>query len=73
MRCSGDVRGVIDKLDYIHGLGCRAIWISPLFQNGFNNYHGYAQEDFTLIDKRMGTLAELRTTWLKSDDIPELG
>ena len=60
LRHGGDFRGVIDKLDYIQGLGCRAIWISPLFQNGFNEYHQYAMEDFTLIDRRMGTLADLR-------------
>ena len=59
-RHGGDFRGVIDQLDYIQGLGCRAIWISPVFQNGYNNYHQYAQRDFTLIDKRMGTLADLR-------------
>ena len=60
LRHGGDFRGLISKLDYIHGLGVRAIWISPVFQNGFNDYHGYAQRDFTLIDKRMGTVEELR-------------
>ena len=59
-RHGGDYKGIMDSLDYIKGLGTRAIWISPVFQNGFNKYHQYAQKDFTLLDKRLGTLAELR-------------
>lgn len=60
-RHGGDFRGLEAKLDYIQGLGCRAVWISPIFQNGFNHYHQYGQRDFTLLDKRFGTLAELRS------------
>lgn len=59
-RHGGDFKGILEKLDYIHSLGCRCVWISPIFQNGYNDYHGYSQEDFTLIDKRMGSLADLR-------------
>lgn len=60
MRHGGDFRGVMEKLDYIKGMGFKAVWISPVFQNEFNSYHGYAQVDFTLIDKRWGTLEDLR-------------
>eukprot|EP00930_Biecheleria_cincta_P039601 TRINITY_DN27203_c0_g1_i1.p1 TRINITY_DN27203_c0_g1~~TRINITY_DN27203_c0_g1_i1.p1 ORF type:complete len:3112 (-),score=539.42 TRINITY_DN27203_c0_g1_i1:137-9322(-) len=59
-RHGGDFVGLTEKLPYIKGLGCEAIWISPIFQNGFNFYHQYAQLDFTLIDRRLGTLEELR-------------
>ena len=59
-RHGGDFVGLQGKLDYIKGLGCQAIWISPIFQNGFNFYHQYAQHDFTLLDRRLGTLQELR-------------
>ena len=59
-RHGGDFKGLMGKLDYIKGLGCSAIWISPVFQNDYNQYHQYAQNDFTLLDKRMGTLSELR-------------
>eukprot|EP00435_Cladocopium_sp_Y103_P012619 s1297_g3.t1 len=59
-RHGGDFVGLQGKLDYIKGLGCQAIWISPIFQNGFNFYHQYAQHDFTLLDRRLGTLEELR-------------
>ena len=59
-RHGGDFAGIASKLDYLHALGMRAIWISPIFQNGYNSYHQYAQTDFTLLDPRLGTLAELR-------------
>eukprot|EP00403_Amphidinium_massartii_P037331 CAMPEP_0178454902 /NCGR_PEP_ID=MMETSP0689_2-20121128/45619_1 /TAXON_ID=160604 /ORGANISM="Amphidinium massartii, Strain CS-259" /LENGTH=100 /DNA_ID=CAMNT_0020080893 /DNA_START=185 /DNA_END=484 /DNA_ORIENTATION=+ len=59
-RHGGDFRGMTKHLSYIRGLGCEAIWISPLFQNGEIQYHQYAMNDFTLIDKRLGTLEEFR-------------
>jgi maltose alpha-D-glucosyltransferase/alpha-amylase len=27
----GDIEGIIQKLDYIHGFGCNALWINPCF------------------------------------------
>jgi len=59
-RHGGDFVGLKQKLPYIKGLGCRAIWISPVFLNGPNSYHQYAMHDFTLLDPRLGTLEELR-------------
>jgi len=59
-RHGGDFLGLTQKLPYIKGMGCQAIWISPIFQNGFNSYHQYSQTDFTLLDQRLGTLDELR-------------
>lgn len=59
-RHGGDFAGIRQKLPYIRGLGCKAIWISPVFENGRNSYHQYAMRDFTLLDPRLGTLEELR-------------
>lgn len=59
-RQGGDFRGLAKKLDYIKGLGFNAVWISPVFQNVENEYHGYGQIDFTLLDDRFGTLEDLR-------------
>ncbi|MCL1841693.1 MAG: alpha-amylase family glycosyl hydrolase [Propionibacteriaceae bacterium] len=55
----GDLQGVIDRLDYIKGLGATAIWISPPFVNmpvsqGSAGYHGYWITDFTHIDPHLG-------------------
>jgi len=60
MRHGGDFKGIKEKLSYIKSLGFDAIWISPVFQNRYNSYHGYGQIDFTLLDERFGTLAEFR-------------
>ena len=27
----GDLRGVMDKLDYVRSLGCDTIWLNPCF------------------------------------------
>ena len=29
----GKIRGITSNLDYIAGLGCTAIWLSPVFEN----------------------------------------
>ncbi|MBN8549680.1 MAG: hypothetical protein J0M12_10225, partial [Deltaproteobacteria bacterium] len=59
-RHGGDFKGLASKLDYIKSLGFDAILISPIFQNPKNGYHGYEQLDYTLLDDRLGTLAEFR-------------
>lgn len=59
-RHGGDFKGIEDHLDYIKSLGYTAIWISPIFQNRYNSYHGYGQIDFTLLDDRFGTLTDFR-------------
>ena len=61
----GDLRGVIDKLDYIQGLGTTAIWMAPVFKNrpvqaDSAGYHGYWITDFTDLDPHFGTKADLR-------------
>lgn len=60
--CGGTLRGIKSNLDYIKGLGCTSLWLSPVFENNATSYHGYAIQDYTLVDKRFGTnddLAEL--------------
>jgi glycosidase len=31
-RCGGDLQGIIDKLDYLQGLGVNAIYLNPIFE-----------------------------------------
>jgi len=57
--CGGTLRGITRHLDYIKELGCTAIWISPVFENNENSYHGYAIQDYTEIDRRFGTKQDL--------------
>jgi len=37
----GKINGITKNLDYIAGLGCTAIWLSPIFENNAGAYHGY--------------------------------
>lgn len=56
-RHGGDIKGIIDHLDYIAGLGATAIWCTPLLTDDqeSESYHGYACGDYYNIDPRMGT------------------
>jgi glycosidase len=55
----GKIRGIAQNLDYIAGLGCTAIWISPLFENNAGTYHGYNINNYLEIDPRFGTKQDL--------------
>ena len=57
--CGGTIRGITSNLDYISGLGCTALWLSPLFENNPKSYHGYAIQNYLEIDKRFGTKEDL--------------
>lgn len=50
----GDLRGIIEKLDYIKSLGCNALWINPCFDSPFADA-GYDVRDFKKIADRYGT------------------
>ncbi|MEX1241089.1 MAG: alpha-amylase family glycosyl hydrolase [Cyclobacteriaceae bacterium] len=56
--CGGTLRGITNHLDYIRDLGCTSLWLSPVFENNPESYHGYAIQDYTQIDKRFGTKAD---------------
>lgn len=62
-RHGGDLRGVIDHLDYIQGLGMTALWMTPVLTNDMeaSSYHGYAITNYYEIDPRLGTLDDMKT------------
>jgi len=59
---TGDLRGVISRLDYLNdgtprSLGVDAIWLSPFFPSpGFD--FGYDVSDYCGIDPLFGTMAD---------------
>jgi glycosidase len=59
-RHGGDLRGIINNLDYLQNLGVTALWLTPANQDNEKqtSYHGYAQTDLYKIDDRYGTNAE---------------
>lgn len=54
----GDLRGIIDKLDYLKELGIDIIWISPIYQSPFVD-QGYDISDYYAIDPAFGTMEEM--------------
>lgn len=50
----GDLNGIIEKLDYIQGLGFNVIWLNPVNESSFYDA-GYDVTDFYKIAPRYGT------------------
>jgi glycosidase len=61
-RHGGDLRGIINNLDYIENMGFTAIWPSPVLENNMPqySYHGYAITDYYKVDPRFGTLEDYK-------------
>jgi alpha-amylase len=55
----GKIKGITQNLDYIAELGCTAIWVSPVFENNANAYHGYNINNYLSIDPNFGTKQDL--------------
>jgi alpha-amylase len=55
----GTIQGITRNLDYIAGLGCTAIWLSPIFENNPKAYHGYNINNYLDIDPHFGTKQDL--------------
>ena len=65
----GNLRGIIDSLDYIKSTGVNAIWLTPIFETkeiqgqdaSFNKLDGtgYFTSDYFAIDPMFGTKKEL--------------
>ena len=65
----GDLKGLMQRLDYIQSLGATAIWLAPVFRNKpvqgppgreSAGYHGYWITDFLDVDPHFGTRAEFK-------------
>ena len=56
-RHGGDIRGIMDHLDYIADLGATALWCTPILGDDAprGSYHGYACSDYYHIDPRYGS------------------
>jgi glycosidase len=65
LRHGGDLKGIIDHLDYLQELGVTSLWLTPVIENdelqkkeGHGQmqagYHGYHFTDHYAIDRRFG-------------------
>ncbi|MDB2702303.1 glycoside hydrolase family 13 protein [Flavobacteriaceae bacterium] len=61
-RHGGDIKGILENIDYIKELGFTAIWLNPILENDMYtySYHGYAATDFYKVDARYGTNEEYK-------------
>jgi len=51
----GDLRGIVEKLDYLQWLGINAIWISPIYPSPMADF-GYDISDYKNIHPLFGTM-----------------
>lgn len=56
----GDIPGITERLDYIHDLGCNALWINPCYDSPFRD-GGYDVRNYTQVASRYGTNEDLET------------
>jgi alpha-amylase len=53
---TGDLRGILQQLDYLQDLGMTGIWLSPLFRSP--SYHKYDTLDYYSIDPSFGNMED---------------
>ena len=63
----GDIRGIINALDYIKGLGMNALWLTPVFDTNADNLKdkklaatGYYAYDYFSIEPNFGTIEDFK-------------
>lgn len=55
----GDLRGIVQRFDYLLDLGVNAIYLNPIFQATSN--HRYNTTDYYRIDPKLGNMADFRS------------
>lgn len=53
----GDLRGIIEKLDYIQSLGVDAVWLNPIYKSP-NDDGGYDISDYYSVQPEFGTMRD---------------
>ncbi len=53
----GDLRGVVDRLDYLADLGVTCLWLMPIYESPLRD-DGYDISDFRKIDPAIGTVTD---------------
>ena len=54
---TGDLQGIISRLDYIRSLGIDIIWLNPIYASP-NDDNGYDISDYRAIMKEFGTMED---------------
>src|ERR1017187_940481 len=53
----GDLRGIIERLDYLEWLGIDGLWLNPLMPSPDHDW-GYDVSDYQAVHPAMGTLKD---------------
>ncbi|WP_207510958.1 alpha-amylase family glycosyl hydrolase [Longitalea luteola] len=53
----GDIKGIIQRLDYLQWLGITAVWVSPVYPSPMADF-GYDISDYTNIHPLFGSIAD---------------
>ncbi len=56
----GDIRGIIEKLDYLKELGIDIVWLSPVYKSPMHD-NGYDISDYYSINPQFGTMRDMDT------------
>ena len=64
---SGDLAGLIGKLDYLQWLGVDALWIPPFYDSPLRD-GGYDVADFTTVLPEFGTIDEFKELVTKAHE-----
>ncbi len=64
---SGDLQGLLSKLDYLQWLGVDALWLPPIYQSPLRD-GGYDVSDFRSILPEFGTLDEFKDLVTKAHE-----
>lgn len=62
----GDLRGIIEKLDYLERLGINAIWLSPVYKSPQDD-NGYDISDYCDIDSMFGSMDDMEELIREAD------
>ena len=53
----GDIKGIIEKLDYLKDLGINCVWLSPVYESPMDD-NGYDISDYKKIYETFGTMED---------------
>ena len=54
---TGDLRGILEKLEYLKWLGINTVWVSPIYPSPMDDF-GYDVSDYTAIHPIFGTMED---------------
>ena len=54
----GDIKGIIEKLDYLKDLGVDILWLTPFFPSPMVD-NGYDVSDYTAVNPMFGTMEDI--------------